>query len=139
MRSNNEHRNLEDKSYRELRLLEEVDRTPDLSQRRLSSRLGIAVGITNILLKSLVKKGHIRVVRVKWRRWVYILTPAGIARKVQLTISYTERFLDHYRRVRELLRRDLGALTLGPDAKLAIYGTAELAELVFLVLQDIGR
>lgn len=109
-----------------------------MSQRRLSNRLGIALGVTNILLKSLVKSGYIRIVRVNWRRWFYIRTPAGITRKVQLTIAFTERFLDQYRRVRELLRQDLEALTFGAEAKIAIYGTTELAELAFLATKDLG-
>ncbi len=137
MRSLNEHKNLETRSYRMLRLLEEVELTPDMSQRRLSNRLGIALGITNILLKSLVIKGYIRVVHVKWRRWAYILTPAGISRKVQLTIAYTERFFGDYRRVRELLQEDLRPLKPTADAKIAIYGTTELAELAFLTIRDL--
>lgn len=138
MRSTNEHDYPEGASYRELRLLEEVDSRSDLSQRSISDRLGIALGITNILVKSMVKKGYIRVARVGWRRWVYSLTPAGISRKVQLTVAYTERILRHYRRVTELLHQDLGALTLSADSRVAIYGTTELAELMFLVLQDLG-
>ena len=92
--------NLEGDSYRELRLLEEVDSTPELSQRHLARSLGIALGVANLLVRNLVKKGYIRTTRVGWKRWVYVLTPAGMSRKVQLTLGYIERFHDHYRRVR---------------------------------------
>lgn len=138
MRSEDEHRNLEGDGYRELRLLEEVHRTPDMSQRSLSQRLGIALGVTNFLVRSMAKKGYIRIVRVKWRQWVYIVTPAGIARRIQLTFTYIERFLDHYRRVRHLLAENLNSLDLSTDSRIAIYGATELAEMVFLVLRDLG-
>ena len=138
MRSKSEHRNFEGETYRELRLLEEVQRTPDMSQRHLSHSLGIALGVTNVLVRGLAKRGYIRIVRVNWKRWAYILTPAGIARKIQLTVEYVERFLDHYRRVRELLTEDIGSLALTPDSCVAIYGRTELGELIFLVLRDIG-
>ena len=138
MRSENEHKNLQGAPYRELRLLEEVGFTPEISQRHLARRLGIALGVTNVLLKTLAKKGYIRMVQVRWKNWVYILTPAGIAHRVQLTIAYIEGFFDHYRRVRDFLSQDLGALTLDPESNIAIYGATELAELAFLALRDLG-
>ena len=61
MRSQNElPQPLEDVEYRELRLLEEVHNVTDLSQRRLSKRLGIALGVTILLVRSASKKGYIR-------------------------------------------------------------------------------
>lgn len=130
--------NLEGESYRELRLLEEVDATPELSQRHLAHKLGIALGVANLLVRNLVKKGYIRTRQVGWKRWVYVLTPAGVTRKVQLTMNYIERFHDHYRRVRALLREDLSSHTIDTESRIAIYGTTELAELMYLVLRDMG-
>jgi len=138
MRSQNEHKQLAGNSYRELKLLEEVSRTPESSQRRLASHLGVAVGVTNVLIKSLARNGYIRMVRVKRRSWIYLLTPSGIARKVQLTFAYVENFLDHYRRIQEILRDEIAALALEPSAKIAIYGQTELSELAFVVLRNFG-
>ncbi len=138
MRSKNEHSELQRENYRELRLLEEVEHAPNVSQRRLASHLGIALGVTNVLLKSLARKGYIRIVRVKWKQWVYVLTPSGISRKVYLTLAYIDNFLDHYRRIRQLLRNDLKDLALSKEASIAIYGRTELTELAFLVLRDLG-
>ena len=104
MRSKNERDiHLEDDSYRELRLLEEVDETPDMSQRTLSHRLGVALGMTNLLIRNGAKKGYIRVTQIGWKRWAYVITPKGMARKLNLTMGYIERFIGHYQRVRLLL------------------------------------
>ena len=139
MRSSDEHfENLEDTSYRELRLLEEVDSSPDLSQRLLARRLGIALGVVNLLIRRLASKGHIKVTHLSWRRWVYVVTPRGMARKLQLTLAYIDRFLDHYRRVRRILRDDFSKLPLNRESRVAIVGTSDLAELAFLALRDIG-
>lgn len=138
MRSGREHTEIAGDSYRELRLLEEVSLEPNSSQRRLANRLGIALSVTNILMRSLARKGHIRMVQVRWRRWIYTLTPSGIARKVQLTFAYVESFLDHYRRIREILYEDLEALALDTDSTIAIYGQTELAELTFVILRNLG-
>ena len=139
MRSSNEQtKDLEDASYRELRLLEEVLDRPDLSQRQLARRLGIALGVANLLVRSLAKKGYIKVTHLGWKRWVYVVTPKGMSRKVLLTVGYIERFINHYRRVRQLLRDDLSSLPLNEESRVAIVGTTELTELTYLALRDLG-
>ena len=122
--------------YRELRLLEEVEFAPQQSQRRLAHTLGIALGVANLLLRNLARKGYIRASCVGWKRWVYNLTPAGMTRKVQLTVAYVDRTLDHYGRVREIVKEDLSDLTVGPESRVAIYGSTELGELLYLALRD---
>ena len=129
---------IEGASYRELRLLEEVGTDPEVTQRRLASKLGVALGVANLLVRTMARKGYIRATQLGWKRWVYIVTPAGFARKVSLTLAYVDSFLDHYRRVRVLLSQELGALSLNAESRIAIYGTDELAELVYLCLRDIG-
>jgi len=109
-----------------------------VSQRHLAHKLDIALGVTNLLVRSMAKKGYVRATQIGWKRWVYLLTPAGFTRKVQLTFSYVDRFLNHYKRVRTLLREDLGMLTIHAESRIAIYGTTELAELVYLALRDLG-
>ena len=139
MRSENEHTNkIEDVSYKELRLLEEIEQDPELSQRQLSRRMGVALGVGNLLLKNLAKKGYIKVTHLSWKRWIYVITPKGMTRKVNLTLSYIESFLGHYRRVKKILTENFNSLTLNKESKVAIVGTGELAELAYLALLDIG-
>ena len=129
---------LEHSHDRELRLLEEVESAPQVSQRQLAQQLGIAIGVANLLVRSLAKRGYIRVTRVGWKRWVYVVTPAGIARKLHLTLDYVDRFMGHYRKVRTLLREDMRGLPITPDSRVAICGVTELAELMYLALRDMG-
>tara|TARA_B100000029_G_C17561202_1_gene953448 strand:+ start:560 stop:1186 length:627 start_codon:yes stop_codon:yes gene_type:complete len=139
MRSENEHTDkIEDISYKELRVLEEIDQNPELSQRQLSRRMGVALGVGNLLLKNLAKKGYIKVTQLSWKRWVYVITPKGMTRKVNLTLSYIESFLGHYKRVKIILKDNLNSLTLNKESRVAIVGTGELAELAYLALLDIG-
>jgi len=139
MRSHQEqHDNIEDSSYRELRLLSEVQRTSSVTQRDLSQRVGIALGLTNVLLRNLAHKGYVRVTQASWKRWLYTLTPEGFSRKVQLTVGYIHRTLDHYQKVRQTLREELDLLALNEESRVAIYGTGEFAELVYLGLREIA-
>ncbi len=138
MRSKDEHTEpLEGTGYRELRLLEEVDQTPDVSQRQLARQVGIALGVANVLVRRLASRGYIKVTQLRWKRWAYVLTPAGVARKLSLTLAYIDRFIAHYRRVRHLLRDDIGSLPLNEESHVALVGTTEIAELAFLGLKEL--
>ena len=139
VRSRHELRDLEEGSTeRELRLLSEVQRTPEVSQRDLSRRVGIALGLTNVMLRNLAQKGYVRITHAGWKRWLYALTPAGMSRKIQLTVAYIYRVLDHYQKVRQTLREELEPLALNEESRVAIYGTDQFAEVVYLGLREIG-
>ena len=104
MRSKNEQSGkTEDITYRELRVFEEIDQNPELTQRQLSRKMGVALGVGNLLLKNLAKKGFIKVTHLSWKRWIYVITPKGMTRKVNLTLSYIDSFLGHYKRVKNIL------------------------------------
>ena len=138
IRSDQQPHGLEGSSYRELRILEEFEFSPESSQRTLSQRLGVALGVVNVLVKSLVRRGYVRASRAGWRQWAYVLTPAGVTRKVNLTVDYVDRFMDHYRRVRSIVRTSVEGQTISPDSSVGIYGAGEVAEIVFLSLRDAG-
>ena len=76
MRSKNEQKDfLEKADYQELRLLSKVEENPQVSQRQLSQRMGIALGLTNVMLRNLVQKGYIRATKAGLKSWFYNLTP----------------------------------------------------------------
>lgn len=138
MRSGIEQDPIEPTSYKELKVLTEVEASSDITQRQLSQRAGIALGLTNALLRNLIKKGYIRSQQASWKRWVYALTPEGLSHKIRLTVAYVRRFLDHYQKVRQTLREQLEPLALHEESRVAIFGTGEFAELVFLGLKELG-
>ena len=124
--------------FKELRLLEELEETPQITQRKMADRLGIALGVANLLTKNLIKKGYVRANKVGWRRWVYTLTPEGFTRKLHLTRQYVDRTIDHYRRIKLLLRAELDFAEIGTNSRVAIVGKSELSEIVYLALGDLG-
>ena len=139
MRSQHEQENpVESHSYRELQLLSRLDENPDATQRQLSIRLGIALGLTNVLLRNLVQKGYIRVIQATWKRRLYTLTPTGFSRRINLMVDYVHKVLDHYQSVRQTLREQLQPLELNAESRVAIVGTGEFAELVYLGLKELS-
>ena len=62
-------------AHRDLQLLEAVEQNARVTQRTLATKLGIALGLTNIYLKRLVRKGYIKCVNVQSNRISYLITP----------------------------------------------------------------
>ena len=89
---------------RDLKLLEAVEQDSRVTQRGLATQLGIALGLTNIYLKRLVRKGYIKCVNVQSNRITYLLTPRGIAEKLRLTYEFMDYSLQLYGEVRQHLR-----------------------------------
>ena len=122
---------------RDLKLLEEVEQNSRVTQRSLATKLGIALGLTNIYLKRLVRKGYIKCVNVQSNRISYLITPRGIAEKARLTYEFMDYSLHLYGEVRQHLRAALQGCAAA-DRRVAIYGSGEAAELAYLSLKEFG-
>ena len=86
---------------RELELLEALVEDPEVRQVDLATRLGVAVGTVNWLLKRLAAKGFLKVKRIGRWRWRYLLTPRGLTRKARLTKEYMRLSMNLYRSTRQ--------------------------------------
>ena len=79
-----------------LYLMKELERSPAITQRNLSSRLGVSLGKTNYLLKELAKKGFVEARLFscnsdKIKKVKYTLTKKGLEEKVKLVHLFLER------------------------------------------------
>lgn len=125
-------------SRRELELLEALSDSAQVTQRKLSARLGIALGLTNIYLKRLVHKGYVKCVNARSNRLLYLITPAGLAEKTRLTYEFMEYSLYLYRGARLRLRGVIEPLARRRSVRVAIFGTGEAAEIAYLCLKEFG-
>jgi DNA-binding Lrp family transcriptional regulator len=124
-------------SHRDLRLLEAVEENSRVTQRGLATRVGIALGLTNIYLKRLTRKGYIKCVNVQPNRITYLITPRGVAEKMRLTYEFMDYSLHLYRDVRQHLRQVLKERARA-DRGIAIFGRGEAAEIAYLSLKEFG-
>jgi len=92
---------------RQLRILEALERNPDMTQASLAAQLGVAVGSVNWYLKRLIRKGYVKVTQMERRRLKYFVTPQGLALKARLTSQYLEVSLRVYRELRQAARETL--------------------------------
>lgn len=115
-----------------LDLLNALDEDIPISQRSLAMRLGVALGLTNTLLKRCVKKGILKVSQAPARRFIYYLTPKGFNEKSRLTAEYLTNSLNFFRRARLQYQEAMEYCVARDWTRVALYGTSELAEIATL-------
>ncbi|HSQ50983.1 MAG TPA: winged helix-turn-helix transcriptional regulator [Nitrospiraceae bacterium] len=123
---------------RDLLLLSELDRDCGATQRTLAIKLGVALGLTNLYLKRLARKGYINITTVPRNRIRYLLTPQGFTEKSRLTYLYMEHSLTYYRDMRARLNEMVAAFDASHGQRVVIYGTSDLAELAYLSLRELN-
>jgi len=121
---------------RDLILLTELERDGAVTQRSLATKLGVALGLTNLYVKRLARKGYVKVTTIPSHRIRYLLTPQGFAEKSRLTYLYMQYSLIHYRDMRARLREVLSQVTAAGGKRVVIFGASEFAEMAYLSLRE---
>ena len=88
--------------YRALKILEQQ---PDLTQRQLAEQLGVSLGKTHYLVKSLIDVGWVKLDNFqrsdnKWG-YAYLLTPMGIVEKAAITARFLLRKQREYTQLQQ--------------------------------------
>jgi len=89
-------------------LMRVINENPQMTQRDLSSRLGLSLGKINFLIKSLIEKGFIKADNFKNSNnkisYLYLLTPAGIEEKTKITYRFLKRKMEEYEKLENEIR-----------------------------------
>ena len=117
-------------------ILQSIENGEQISQRRLSSQLGINVASINFALKKLTKRGFVKMLGVNPRRMRYILTTKGITEKTQLAYKFFGRNFHFYKAVRKDVENKINSIPFNGRNRIALYGVTDLMELAYLVIQD---
>lgn len=119
-----------------LGLLNAVDETDTISQRRMADDLGIALGLANAYLKRCVKKGFVKVRQVPRNRYTYYLTPKGFAEKSRLTAEYLSQSFSLFRQAREQYAALFDEASEKGWCRVALWGAGDLAEIALLYASE---
>ena len=91
-------------------VLRKIQKTPRSSQRELAEQLGFSLGKLNYCLKSLQKKGLVKLQnfqkktnKISYLR--YVITSKGISRRTKLTINFMKRKMKEYDEIKKELEK----------------------------------
>ncbi len=114
-----------------LKTLLEIKNDPSLTQRSLSHRLNISLGLTNSILQNLIHRGWIKAQKMTGRKILYLITPEGMANVSRLMYSRFQETLHYYHYTKDLLTAYLMKLYQQGERTVNIYGTGQLAEITY--------
>lgn len=122
--------------YHSLQILDELSSNDSLTQRDLSSHLGIALGLVNSYIKNLAKKGFITVTAIPSKRYAYYLTPRGFTEKTRLTYDLLHDYTRVYREARKNLQTLFKEMQADGIRRIVFAGADEIAEIAYITLQE---
>ncbi len=122
---------------REQAVLEGIAGGQIRTQRDLARRAGVALGLANALVRRLASRGLIRVRRLSTRRLAYALTPKGAREQARFALEYMAWRVGTYREARHHLKIHLSRLRASGVRRVAICGTDDMAEIVYMTLREL--
>ena len=120
-----------------LRILDQIKSESSLTQRTISSTLNIALGLVNVYIKRLAKKGHIKITKGPMNRVKYALTPKGFAHRVDLTYHYMQSSINYLRDARTRIDDIYGIMIEAGVKDILIWGDGEIAELSYISMRGL--
>jgi len=125
-----------------LRILDAFESDHHVSQRSLARELGVALGLTNLLVRRLVAKGYVRLAGMGTRHVWYLMTPEGLEALGRATKASLENTLHLYTETREQIRAGLNLVSARCPAdesgqkRVVFYGAGDVAEIAYISLQS---
>ncbi len=123
---------------RELNLLQELEKNPIISQRELSNKFGIALGVTNACLKRMVRRGWIRITGFNHHKIGYYLTPKGFAEKTKLSLHLISWTVGHYSALKDVIGSKLLEMQNMGIERIVFYGVSDEMEIAYITLQGVN-
>lgn len=84
-------------------IIKQLEDNPHMTQRQLAEVLGVSLGKTNYLIRSLLDVGWLKLGNFRRSNnkmgYVYLLTPKGLADKAEITQGFLERKRVEYERL----------------------------------------
>ena len=120
----------------ELLILEIIENNASVTQRDLSEKTGLSLGMVNLLLKKFVKKGIVKLERLDGKSFRYILTPEGFKEKSKKTIDYIKRYYNKTLTIKQNIERIIQ--TYGRNRTYVLFGQdKEMKEIIEGLLKEL--
>jgi DNA-binding MarR family transcriptional regulator len=122
-------------NIRDFQLFEEIERNPKVSQRELSHKFGIALGVINACIKRMIQKGWVQLRGIPPRSIAYYVTPKGFAKKSNLALKLLSYHIRHYAEMKKQISNKLIEMENDGAKRVAFYGISDEMEVAYITLQ----
>lgn len=124
-----------------LSVLETLSEAADLPQRQIAAKTGLNLAKVNFVLKALVDKGYVKLKRVRDNphklKYLYLLTPEGVAAKSRLAYHFVQRTLRQYADVEDRVAESVHAMVDAGVRRVVLWGSTEITGLCTRVMAEL--
>ncbi|MBF0483555.1 MAG: winged helix-turn-helix transcriptional regulator [Candidatus Omnitrophica bacterium] len=121
---------------RDFELINIVGSGEGTNQRILAEKMGLSLGLINLLVRRLVTKGFLRIRQLNKTKVEYMLTPKGFTQKVNKSVSYAVKTIKSIGIIRLELRHIIEEFQAQKKSKFLILGETDLVFLVEATFQE---
>lgn len=123
---------------KEFAVIREISNHHKPTQRHIAKKVGISLGLTNLIIKRLIKKGYIKIREVPPRTIQYMLTPKGFSEKAKKSYHFTLRTINSIKTIKENIQEIIIKQYNQGAREFTILGNGELATLAEIALRDLN-
>jgi DNA-binding MarR family transcriptional regulator len=122
-------------------ILEAIASGRPVTQRSLARQAGVALGLTNLLIRRLVGKGYVTLAKASSRHVRYMMTAQGWEALARATRDSLENTVRLYTATRDQIRMTLDTVSrqcpvdAAGQKRIIFYGATDVAEIAFVSLQ----
>ena len=116
-----------------LKLLDNVNKEDNITQKLAAKKIGIAVGLVNTYVKRCIQKGWVKVKNIPAHRYAYYLTPQGFSKKSQLVSEYLTDSFKLFRESKLSYQKIFLECKKKKYLKIVLAGISDLTEIAILV------
>lgn len=123
---------------KEFAVIREISNNNKPTQRHIAKKAGISLGLTNLIIKRLIKKGYIKIHEAPPQTIIYILTPKGLVEKTKKSYHYSLKTINSMKIIRENIQDIIINLYNQGGRIFVISGNEELATLAEIALNGLN-
>ena len=120
---------------KELKIIEEISKESNLTQRDISKRTALSLGAVNIIIKRLISRGMVKTKNLNPKKVEYMITPKGFSEKSRKTYDYVLKTIN----LVSLVKNEIAKIVLDEynrgRKKFVILGGSSLADIIELALK----
>src|SRR5690554_2076206 len=110
---------------KEYQIITQLQEDKNITQRKIAKSTGLSLGLVNLLLQKMIKKGLVKIEKLNARSLRYILTPKGVAEKTRLTYKYIKNTYAHITSIMEVTAEVIARAWRRGYRNVVLYGPSD--------------
>lgn len=123
---------------KEFAVIREISSSHKPTQRLIAQRIGISLGLTNLIIKRLMKRGYIKIQEAPPRTIIYSLTPKGLSEKANKYYQFTLKTVNLIKTIKENISDIINKEYKLGARNFVISGSGELGIITEIAFRDVN-